>query len=427
MRLQPWWYARTPIHQREPLRRRTNADVVVIGGGIAGLHAALHLVSQGTDVVLLEKSFCGGGMSGRSSGFLTPDSELSLYQLVDRFGASGASSLWTTAAAGVKLIAATAETHGFRCDLQSLDSLFVGIGRKGAAATREESAARATLGYEGRLYDANALASIHPGGYAAGVRYGGTWAVDPFAYCQALRAVLISSGVRLYEGTEVVALEGTTVVTAHGSVHATNIVMTMNQVPRRLNPQAYGQYCTAQTCLAISQPLSARQIACLFPEDRLQCWDNRLLYSYYRLTGDNRLLVGGGSLLTTVADRPMRSPRVIEATIAAFIRRFPKLGDIAFETYWPGLIDVTRDLLPIADVDPASPSVHVVIGCAGLPWAAWCGDAVARRISGETSSEAARFFRWDRQGFVPRLFQRALGKPVSCVMDLLAARAGVRR
>jgi gamma-glutamylputrescine oxidase len=398
----------------------------VIGGGIAGLHAALHLVEQGADVVLLEKSFCGGGMSGRSSGFLTPDSELSLYQLVRRFGSDDASRLWMTATAGVKLIVATAETHGFRCDLQRLDSLFLGIGRNGAAAAREESEARAALGYQRLLYDANALASIHPGGYAAGVRYGETWAIDPFAYCQALRAVLVSHGVRVHEGTEVCALEGTTAVTAHGSVDATSIVISVNQMRRRLNSEASKQYCTAQTCLAISQRLSPREIGYLFPEDRLQCWDNRLLYSYYRLTGDDRLLLGGGSLLTTMADRPMRSSRVIDAVIAGFIRRFPSLRGLVFETYWPGLIDVTRDLLPIADVDRASPSVYVVMGCAGLPWAAWCGDDVARRISGGTAAEADRFFRWDRQGFVPNLFRTSLGKPVSCAIDLLAARAGVR-
>lgn len=426
MRLQPWWYARTPVQQSEPLRRRTGADVVVIGGGFAGLHAALRLVTQGADVVLLEKSFCGGGMSGRSSGLLTPDSELSLHQLVERFGPRDASILWTTAVNGVRLIVDTAETHGFCCDLLPLDSLFAGIGPKGAAAVREESAVRAALGYECLSYDANGLAAIHPGGYSAGVRYGKTWAIDPFAYCQALRGLLVSKGVRVYETTEVCSLESLTAITPHGSVGARSIVACVNRLPRRLNPRAYRQYYTAQTFLAISQPLSARAIARLFPEHRLQCWDNRLLYSYYRLTGDDRLLLGGGSLLTALARRPTRSPRAIEATIADFIRRFPHLGDTAFEMYWPGLIDVTRDLLPIADVDPESPSQYFVMGCAGLPWAAWCGDEVARRFSGERSTEAARFFRWDHHGLVPNLLQMALGKPVSFTIDLLAARAGVR-
>ena len=424
MRLEPWWYARTPIRQSEPLRRRTCADVVVIGGGFAGLHAALRLVTQGADVVLLEKSFCGGGMSGRSSGFLTPDSELSLRQLVERFGRRDASSLWKTAVDGVRLIVDTAEAHRFRCDLQLLDSLFVGIGPKGAAAVREESAARAALGYQRLFYDANALVPVHPGGYSAGVRYGETWAIDPFAYCQALRATLVSKGVRVYEATEVCGLERMTAITTHGSVEAKCIVTCVNRLPRRLNPGAYRQYYTAQTFLAISQPLSARAIAGLFPEDRLQCWDNRLLYSYYRLTGDDRLLLGGGSLLTMLAGRPTRSPRAIDATIAAFIRRFPQLGHLAFEVYWPGLIDVTRDLLPIADVDPASPAEYFVMGCAGLPWAAWCGDEVARRISGEPPTEAARFFRWDHHGFVPKSLRTVLGKPVSFAIDLLAARAG---
>ena len=38
----------------------------------------------------------------------------------------------------------------------------------------------------------------------------------------------------------------------------------------------------------------------LFPGgQQMQCWDSQIVYTYFRLTGDNRLLVGGGTGITT--------------------------------------------------------------------------------------------------------------------------------
>lgn len=46
-----------------------SADVVIIGGGVAGLGLAYRLVEKGVkDVVVLEKSYIGGGASGRNPG-----------------------------------------------------------------------------------------------------------------------------------------------------------------------------------------------------------------------------------------------------------------------------------------------------------------------------------------------------------------------
>ena len=53
---------------REPLRGEVRADVAVMGGGIAGCSAALHLAQQGYRVVLLEARGIGYGASGRSGG-----------------------------------------------------------------------------------------------------------------------------------------------------------------------------------------------------------------------------------------------------------------------------------------------------------------------------------------------------------------------
>jgi gamma-glutamylputrescine oxidase len=62
---------------------------------------------KGFKVVLLERNICGGSSTGKSAGFLTPDSELELSQILRRYGKQGALDLWGTASYRIDLIAAT--------------------------------------------------------------------------------------------------------------------------------------------------------------------------------------------------------------------------------------------------------------------------------------------------------------------------------
>ncbi|MEM6666932.1 MAG: FAD-binding oxidoreductase, partial [Pseudomonadota bacterium] len=56
----------TSIHGAKQPKR---ADVVVIGGGIAGVMTALTLAERGVSVVLCEKGAIGGEQSGRNWGW----------------------------------------------------------------------------------------------------------------------------------------------------------------------------------------------------------------------------------------------------------------------------------------------------------------------------------------------------------------------
>jgi gamma-glutamylputrescine oxidase len=91
-----YWYDQRPREAPPvtPLAKDLRTEVVVVGGGVAGLSCAQALREQGRRVVLLEASTCGGGASGRSSGFITPDSELELSDLVRNRGPEDAQRLW---------------------------------------------------------------------------------------------------------------------------------------------------------------------------------------------------------------------------------------------------------------------------------------------------------------------------------------------
>jgi gamma-glutamylputrescine oxidase len=423
MRLEPWWNATSTLTPGDSLMGRVGCDAAVVGGGIAGLHAALNLAERGLDVAVIEKDYCGAGASGKSSGFLTPDSELELRQLVRRFGSADARTLWDVALAGVALIADTAGRYGISCDLERQDSLFVGIGRRGASKVVEEAESHESLGYAHTLYPAESLRTVNPGGYEAGVRYAGTWTMDPLKYCQGLKAVLRARGVRVFENSKAERVDGSTVRTARGSVTARHVIVCINNMKRTFSRRAFAKTFHAQTFLAVTEPLTRDQVALLFPEDRLQVWDSNLIYSYYRLTKDQRLLLGGGLALTTFAPE-LHSPFAINRVIHGFLKRFPRLRDIRFLQYWPGFIDITEDLFPIADLDPHNQAVQYVLGCAGLPWAAWCGDHVAKRAAGAPTEDFGRFFGFDRETLIPAKLQRVIGKPISFALDYFYAKYG---
>src|SRR3989344_1246806 len=85
-----------------PLQNKISCDCLVIGGGFAGLHAALRLADARKKVVLLEKRMCGGSSSGRSAGFLTPESEEDIHKLIKALGPKEAKLVYNIPLNGLK-------------------------------------------------------------------------------------------------------------------------------------------------------------------------------------------------------------------------------------------------------------------------------------------------------------------------------------
>lgn len=142
MILQNWWYTtllgvKDPI--QPPLKGDVKTDVLIVGGGVAGLASALRLMNTGKKVVLLERNICGGSSTGKSAGFLTPDSELELSQLLRRFGPEGARTLWESATKGVDNMVSVIQKYQIDCDLQKQDSLFIGSRKNGLQSVEEEA------------------------------------------------------------------------------------------------------------------------------------------------------------------------------------------------------------------------------------------------------------------------------------------------
>jgi gamma-glutamylputrescine oxidase len=406
-----YWYT---LHKStpQPLSASLTVDVAVVGGGMAGLTVAQEAQRRGFSVAVLEQDVCGGGASGKSSGFITPDSELELTDLIRRFGPARAHHLWELVTEGVEHIRTTIEHYQLTCDYQQQASFFVANSRRDFSIVTAEHESRRTLGYESQLIEKSQLpAVIGSSAYWGGVLYSGTFGMNSYLYCQQLKEKLRTSGVRIHEHTSITRYAPHTLTTATGhTVTSQHLVFCGDHFLPRLGLLTQQIY-HAQTFLAITAPLSEQECRRLFPERALMVWDTDLIYHYFRLTGDRRLLIGAAQLLYTYWPRRLNPPRSVIKNIYSYLRhKFPWLR--AELTYiWPGLIGVSQDFVPLAGERVGQPGVYYIAAAAGLPWAATLGRYIVQKIcDGRNDFDAA--FSAERRYPLPKSLGSLLPTPV---------------
>jgi glycine/D-amino acid oxidase-like deaminating enzyme len=149
------------------------------------------------------------------------------------------------------------------------------------------------------------------------------------------------------------------------------------------------------------------------------CWNTDLIYIHYRPVAENRILLGGSTPWVYYLPEIYHSSKIIELSISDLKNNFPAIKDVKFTHYWAGLIDVTKDLMPIADYDKHNTSIQYSMACAGLNWAAYCGDYLARRIVDTKTEDLTEFLGADRKFFISSGLQKILGKRVSFALSHL--------
>jgi gamma-glutamylputrescine oxidase len=416
---QNWWFTTLLIKQFKycpPLNKSIKCDVLIVGGGFSGISAAAEFLLKGLSVVLIDRNIVGGSSAGRSAGFLTPDSELELHQLVRRYGNDAAREIWEMPCRGIDRVVQAIKKNEIECGLLEQDSLFLGIGKGGKEDVESELECRQSLGFtDQQIYDENGLkAIIGAEKFSAGIRYTGTYGINPLLCLQGFKDLFINHGMQVFESTEMERLDDHTVYTHGGSVTADRIIIAVDKLTTSISPLAQEIF-HAQTFMSVSTPLTDRELSLLFPSGKqMQCWDSKMVYSYFRLTGDNRLLLGGGTALTTFLKNAYNNPGVISSVIRQFKEHFPFLRDLPFIQFWPGLIDTTRDLLPIIVKPPTQPHLQFILGIVGLPWAAFAGSFAARNILGDGDDDYKKYYPYfsNRRHFaLPSGLAKIIGKP----------------
>src|SRR5579862_1941638 len=105
-----------PAPLRAALAGSAECDVCVVGGGIAGCSAALHLAERGYSVVLLEQHRIGWGASGRSGAQAIHGVASGQSKLERLIGGSAARAVWEVSIEGLALMRSLIARYRIDCD-----------------------------------------------------------------------------------------------------------------------------------------------------------------------------------------------------------------------------------------------------------------------------------------------------------------------
>src|ERR1041384_4520665 len=144
---QNFYYLSTPRPApHAPLTGEQVFDVCIVGGGITGLSAALHLAERGMRVALLEARHLGFGGSGRSGGQSIFGYACEMSTLEKAVGDADARRMWDVACEGLDLQRELIAKHRIDCDYAP-GHIIVGLKK------RHDAALRAEVDHLARRYD----------------------------------------------------------------------------------------------------------------------------------------------------------------------------------------------------------------------------------------------------------------------------------
>lgn len=364
-----------------------DCDVAIVGGGLAGLSAALELAQRGLSVRVLEAGTVGGGASGRNGGQAIHGLACDMPVIEAQLGMDDARRVFAVTIEALELIQHRIAAHGIACDWQDGFLAVATSARK--AGKLEAWAQRMASLYS---YPMRSIAGGDIRHWVASPRYHGgvhdprSGHLHPLKYTLGIARAATQAGAVLHEGCEVRAIDAgplTRLRTSRGEVRARQVLLACNVHLGGLAPALAQRIMPVGTYIACTERLEPGLAASLIPSRSAVC-DTDVVLDYFRPTADDRLLFGGRVSYSTL------TPAGLAHTMRQrIVRTFPQLARARVEHAWGGLVDITMNRAPDFGRLPAgrggAGNIYYLQGFSGhgLALTGMAGRLVAQAMVGE--------------------------------------------
>ena len=378
-----YYAASAPASGRTPRRLEGDrrVDVVVVGGGIAGVSAALHLARRGYRVALVEARFVGYGASGRSGGQTIFGLAAGQAALKAQVGAADAHRLFDLSVEALDCTQELIARYGIDCDYRPNHLHVATKARHLSELDDWVHELHDEYGYaSARLLDRDQLrAHVNSERYLGGLIDTRSGHLHPLKYTEGLAAGAAREGVEIFENTRVLGyVDGreVSVRTEHGTIRCAHLILCGNAYLGAVAPSLSRRVLGVGTYIAASEPLDPGRARALLPSNAAVA-DLNWILDYFRLSSDHRLLFGGRVSYSAVQPRDLA-----RAMRRRMVRVFPGLADVKIDYAWGGYLDITLTRAP--DFGRLKPNVFYLQGFSGhgMTLTGLGGRLVAEAVAG---------------------------------------------
>lgn len=378
------YYAATAqLNQHLPvLENDCRTDVCIIGGGYSGLSTAIHLAKKGLKVVVLEAERVGWGASGLNGGHLGIGQRKEQDELEAMLGLDAAKILWQYSLEAVQTVEKLINEYQIECDFKTGKSHVTTKAKDVDYYKKNVEHLRKTYNYDNvEFLDKAQLADMFgTDKFQAGELYEDGRHLHPLKFALGLAQAALKEGVKIYEYSRVSGYTKQSpiqVKTEKAVVTADHIVIACNGYLEKLEPKVAGKIMPINNFMLATEPLPPSLIQRINRDD-VCVSDSLFVVNYWKISGDNRLLWGGGENYTR------RFPKDIKNFVRKYMLQvYPELSETKIDYAWGGTLAVTLNRMP--HFQRLENNTYVIQGYSGhgVPTSVFAGKVLAEAIAGD--------------------------------------------
>jgi glycine/D-amino acid oxidase-like deaminating enzyme/nitrite reductase/ring-hydroxylating ferredoxin subunit len=376
----PYWIDTTPLPRFPKLERNESVDVVVVGGGIAGLTTAYLLTLDGRRVALLERDSLAQVDTGHTSAHLTMVTDRHLPDLVKSFGRNHAQAAWDAGLAAIDQIQSIVADLKIDCEFEWVSGyMHSPIGHPAgdsAASFREEAALARELGFDADFVDEVPFVG------GPGVRFRDQARFHPRKYLAALAQAIDDRGGMIFEKSAADEFKDNPLtITSNGRTIKCQDIVLATHTPLRGNTNlASATLFQTKLALYTSYVVVGRVKANSVPDALF--WDTADPYHYVRLERENAhdiVIFGGEDHKTGQAADTSACFNRLERTLLSM------LDGVKVTHRWSGQVIETPDGLPYIGHTAEHQFTGTGFAGNGMTFGTLTGMMAADRIAGRAN------------------------------------------